>query len=137
MDKATYLKMKDRAEILRVASPDKEDYIWGYLRGLARAHHGDAYGQGDHKRLSSYAALDPALPGNEENSRIGAGYLDGLKAKPIGHGGPGRRTAVDGAAGLVRKNVMLDQPSIDVMKNIGDGDLSLGIRRAATKVNHD
>lgn len=134
MDKATYLKMKDRAEILRVASPEQEDYIWGYLQGLAREYHGDAYGQDDHKRLAGYAALDPALPGNEKNSRIGAGYLDGLKVKPIGHGGPGRRTAADGATGLMRKNIMIDQPSVDVLKVLGDGDLSLGIRRAAATV---
>lgn len=134
MNEATYLKMKDRAEILRVANPDQEDYIWGYIRGLKRAYHGDVYGQADHKRLSSYAKLDAEQQG-EKSSRIGAGYQDGLKAKPIGHGGPGRRTAADGVEGLMRKNIMIDQASVDVYKNLGDGDLSLGIRRGAVKIN--
>lgn len=44
--------------------------------------------------------------------------------------GAGRATA-DGAHGVIRKNVTLDQSSIDKLRTLGDGDLSLGIRRAA------
>jgi hypothetical protein len=131
MERATYQKLKNRAEILRVAEPEREDYIWGYLRGLARAHLGETYGQQDHERLMGYAGLNPVLAGNEKNSRIGQGYQDGLKAKPIGHGGPGRKAAADGAVGLMRKNITIDQQSVDALKVLGDGDLSLGIRRAA------
>ena len=40
----------------------------------------------------------------------------------------------DGAQGVIRKNVTLDQPSIDALRALGDGDLSLGIRRAAAKL---
>lgn len=40
----------------------------------------------------------------------------------------------DGASGVIRKNVTLDQPSIDKLRTLGDGDLSLGIRRAAAKL---
>ena len=50
------------------------------------------------------------------------------------HGGPGRnqgRRAADGATGLVRRNVMLDDESANRLREHGDGDLSLGIRRAA------
>ena len=51
-----------------------------------------------------------------------------------GRGGPGRgggRKAADGVVGVTRKNVTLDQRSIDTLRALGDGDLSLGIRRAA------
>lgn len=41
------------------------------------------------------------------------------------------RPAGDGATGLVRKNVTLDDVTIARLREIGGGDLSLGIRRAA------
>ncbi|MEO0035371.1 MAG: hypothetical protein RLZZ501_1394 [Pseudomonadota bacterium] len=41
----------------------------------------------------------------------------------------GRPTA-DGAAGMARKNVTLDAATIDAAREIGGGDLSLGLRRA-------
>ena len=50
------------------------------------------------------------------------------------HGGPGRgggRKAADGATGLVRRNIMIDEQSATKLRAHGDGDLSLGIRRAA------
>ena len=54
-----------------------------------------------------------------------------------GHGGArrggGRQTA-DGAQGVIRKNVTLDVGSIDKLRALGGGDLSLGIRRAAAKL---
>lgn len=55
------------------------------------------------------------------------------QAQP-GHGGfrPGSgRRAEDGTCGMVRKNVTLDEASIDRLRTLGGGDLSLGIRRAA------
>lgn len=51
-----------------------------------------------------------------------------------GRGGPGRgqgRRSLDGAPGLRRVNVMLDSVTVDVLRRIGGGELSLGIRRAA------
>ena len=50
------------------------------------------------------------------------------------HGGPRRnqgRRAADGATGLRRVNVTIDDTSADKLRAHGDGDLSLGIRRAA------
>lgn len=41
--------------------------------------------------------------------------------------------AADGAQNLIRKNVTLDQASIDALRVLGGGDLSLGIRRAAAR----
>lgn len=40
----------------------------------------------------------------------------------------------DGAQGVLRKNVTLDQASIDALRKLGGGDLSLGIRLAAAKL---
>ena len=58
-----------------------------------------------------------------------------MTAKPKStHGGPGRnqgRRAADGATGLRRVNVTIDSQSADKLRAHGDGDLSLGIRRAA------
>lgn len=50
-----------------------------------------------------------------------------------GRGGPGRgqgRRALDGAQGMKRTNVMLDDKTIDRAVALGDGNLSLGIRAA-------
>jgi len=57
-----------------------------------------------------------------------------------GRGGPGRgggRKTADGAGPVYRKNVTLDQRSIDTLRALGDGDLSLGIRRAAALLIRD
>lgn len=54
-----------------------------------------------------------------------------------GHGGArvgGGKRAADGAQGVIRKNVTLDADSIYALRALGDGDLSLGIRRAAAKL---
>ncbi len=60
-----------------------------------------------------------------------------LEQAAPGHGGArpggGKRTA-DGAQGVIRKNVTLDAASIDALRALGDGDLSLGIRRAAARL---
>lgn len=53
------------------------------------------------------------------------------------HGGPGRGQGVkaaDGATGLKRVNVSLDDASIEALRQLGDGELSLGIRRAAAHI---
>jgi hypothetical protein len=50
------------------------------------------------------------------------------------HGGPGRGQglkAADGATGLKRTNITLDDDSKAILRAFGGGDLSLGIRRAA------
>lgn len=54
-----------------------------------------------------------------------------------GQGGPGRGQgikAADGATGLKRVNVSLDDASIEALRQFGDGELSLGIRRAAAHI---
>lgn len=62
------------------------------------------------------AAIDSAAPGRG-GARAGAG-----------------RVTADGAQGVIRKNVTLDQVSIDKLRTLGGGDLSLGIRRAAANL---
>lgn len=54
-----------------------------------------------------------------------------------GRGGPGRGQGVkaaDGATGLKRRNISIDDASADALRLLGDGELSLGIRRAAAKL---
>jgi len=54
-----------------------------------------------------------------------------------GHGGPGRGQglkAADGATGLKRINITINQEHIDILRDFGDGKLSLGIRRAADAI---
>jgi hypothetical protein len=60
-----------------------------------------------------------------------------LDAAEHGHGGArtgGGKRAADGVQGMIRKNVTLDKASIAALRALGDGDLSLGIRRAAAKL---
>jgi hypothetical protein len=55
-----------------------------------------------------------------------------------GHGGPGRgqgRKPIDDAKGLKRRNVTIDDESAEKLRAYGDGDLSLGVRRAAKLVS--
>jgi hypothetical protein len=58
-------------------------------------------------------------------------------ARAGAHGGPGRGQgikAVDGATGLKRRNISIDDASANTLRQFGDGDLSLGIRRAAAHI---
>lgn len=58
-------------------------------------------------------------------------------ARAGSQGGPGRgqgAKAADGATGLKRVNVSLDEASIEALRQFGDGELSLGIRRAAAHI---
>lgn len=58
-------------------------------------------------------------------------------ARSGAHGGPGRGQgikAADGATGLKRRNISIDDASADTLRQFGDGDLSLGIRRAAAHI---
>ena len=53
------------------------------------------------------------------------------------HGCPGRGhgiKAADGATGLKRRNISIDDVSADTLRQYGGGDLSLGIRRAAALI---
>jgi len=61
----------------------------------------------------------------------------GLTAALSGRGGPGRGQGVkaaDGATGLKRTNITIDAESATTLRAFGDGDLSLGIRRAAAHI---
>lgn len=56
-----------------------------------------------------------------------------------GQGGTGRGQgikAADGAANLKRTNITIDPASADTLRAFGDGDLSLGIRRAAAHIKN-
>lgn len=58
-------------------------------------------------------------------------------ARSGSQGGPGRgqgAKAADGATGLKRRNISIDDASADILRAFGDGDLSLGIRRAAAHI---
>lgn len=59
--------------------------------------------------------------------------------KKNAHGGPGRGQglkAADGATNLKRTNISIDPDSANALRAFGDGDLSLGIRRAAAQVKN-
>ena len=59
-------------------------------------------------------------------------------ARAGSHGGAGRGQGVrakDGATALVRKQVSLDDATIATLSVLGDGELSLGIRRAAVHIS--
>ena len=61
----------------------------------------------------------------------------GLAVALTGRGGPGRGQGIrasDGATGLKRTNITIDSESADALRSFGDGDLSLGIRRAAAHI---
>ena len=80
--------------------------------------------------------------------QINAGSLRSLEQRKVvsalaevrtGQGGPGRgqgTKAADGATGLKRTNITIDVESAETLRAFGDGDLSLGIRRAAAQY-HD
>lgn len=64
-------------------------------------------------------------------------HATGLAVALTGRGGPGRGQgvkAVDGATGLKRRNISIDDASADVLREYGGGDLSVGIRKAAKRV---
>jgi hypothetical protein len=66
-----------------------------------------------------------------------AKVIAGLAEVRTGQGGAGRGQGVkaaDGATGLKRTNITIDQASADTLRAYGDGDLSLGIRRAAAHI---
>ena len=53
------------------------------------------------------------------------------------HGGPGRGQglkAADGATGLKRVNISINTEHMAILRDFGDGKLSLGIRRAADAI---
>lgn len=80
---------------------------------------------GVYVRLNAGASV--ALPQAKVQAAIDA-------ARAGSHGGPGRGQglkAADGATGLKRTNITIDDDSKDILRAFGDGDLSLGIRRAA------
>lgn len=82
-------------------------------------------------RKKSYLELsaDEGLISHEE--------ARGMAIALSGRGGAGRgqgAKAADGATGLRRVNVSLDDASIEALRALGDGELSLGIRRAVKKM---
>lgn len=81
-----------------------------------------------------YAQVNAGAMRNLPQSKVTAA-LDAARAGT--HGGPGRgggKRAADGATGLKRRNVSIDDASADALRAFGDGDLSLGIRRAAAHI---
>lgn len=79
--------------------------------------------------------------------RVNAGAIRSLDQRKVSaaveaaragsHGGAGRGQGIrakDGATALVRKQVSLDDATITTLTALGDGELSLGIRRAAAHI---
>lgn len=62
-------------------------------------------------------------PKRDQSLRGGAGRGQGLKP-------------ADGAVGLRRRLISIDDASAEALTRLGDGNLSLGIRRAAKLLGH-
>lgn len=78
-----------------------------------------------------YSMLNARVYKSLDQRKIEAAIVE---ARAGSHGGPGRGQglkAADGATGLKRRNISIDDASADILRAFGDGDLSLGIRRAA------
>lgn len=63
--------------------------------------------------------------------------VEKYRSAPEGRGGAGRGQGVksaDGATGLKRRNISIDDASADILRQFGGGDLSVGIRRAAAHI---
>lgn len=81
-----------------------------------------------------YAQINAGALRTLPQAKVAAAIED---ARSGSQGGPGRGQGVkaaDGATGLKRVNVSLDEASIDALRQFGDGELSLGIRRAAAHI---
>lgn len=99
----------------------------GYVRAVRLIPQADAGGLRQVRRELL------AIVGGE----LGKGWRIAEGAATNSHGGAGRgqgRKAADGVGAVERKNVTLDAESIETLRAYGDGDLSLGIRRAAVLV---
>ena len=68
------------------------------------------------------------------DSRKAAAAIEAAEPRRGGARQGGGVKPADGAQGVIRKNVTLDQASIDALRTLGGGDLSLGIRLAAAKL---
>lgn len=69
-----------RADTLRRMTSNPVESAWwaGYMRGLRRAHHGEAFGtQAEHDLFLSAASSD-----NPQRAALGRGYLAGLTLEP-------------------------------------------------------
>ncbi|WP_157040505.1 hypothetical protein [Polaromonas naphthalenivorans] len=139
--KATYLKLKAHALLLReeaqvVCDQDRESYLTGYIKGLSRQFHGEVYEQDNHVKFLSYTEIDPTTKGSlaKRNFHLGNGYKDGLTAKPIGHGGPGRDQGRPAEMeNGKRVNVYLSVKDLELASTLGNGNVSAGIRLALKK----
>ena len=81
-----------------------------------------------------YAQVNAGAPRTLPQAKVAAAIE---VARSGSQGGPGRgqgAKAADGVTGLKRVNVSLDADSIDTLRQFGDGELSLGIRRAAAHI---
>jgi hypothetical protein len=82
-----------------------------------------------------YVQVNAGVVRNLPQSKVVAA-VEAARAGTRGGAGRGQGlTAEDGAANLARKQVMLDPESVEILTDIGSGNLSLGIRRAAQIVS--
>lgn len=106
---------------------NKIDLPAGYVRAIRLIPQADAGGLRQVRRELL------AIVGGD----LGKGWRIAEGTATNSHGGAGRgqgRKAADGVSAVERKNVTLDAESIETLRAYGDGDLSLGIRRAAALV---
>lgn len=97
MNEATFQALARRAKLLT------GDYGAGYLRGLRRAHHGDAFGTADEHALWSSLGLD-----GDTREELGRGYRDGLAGTdPVPR--IGRPPVAESAAAPVRTARLSDE----------------------------
>lgn len=98
--------------------------------GTVRRSIGDVGALIQFEATGIYAQANAGVVRTLDQSKITAALAEARGT----HGGAGRgqgRPAADGATNLSRKNVSLDGATIERLRALGDGDLSLGIRRAA------
>ena len=103
---------------------NKIDVPAGYVRAIRLIPQADAGGLRQVRRELL------AIVGGE----LGKGWRIAEGTATDGRGGAGRgqgRKPADGVGAVERKNVTLDAESIETLRAYGEGDLSLGIRRAA------
>jgi len=87
--------------------------------------------------LSAEASPEMVEDRLKQLARYVPDLVEKYRSAQIGRGGPGRGQgirAADGATGLKRTNITIDPASADALRAFGDGDLSLGIRRAAAHI---
>jgi len=107
--------------LARIARQLSGNYGLGYLRGLRRGYHGEAFGtEEEHSMWLRFRTAE------DQRAEMGRGYADGLEGKPPDPK-QGRPAEIVGGR---RVNLWLDAISIERAEMIGNGSVSAGVRKA-------